>query len=431
MKKHFVSFLLVLSFLVSFGVSASANNTKLLALTFDDGPSKSVTPLLLDALAERGVKVTFFLVGTYIDYFPKTVERAFADGHQLANHSYSHPWYSKIGADATKKEISSVNTQLEKITGKTRFLARVPYGDMTDDVKKAVDAPIIQWSVDPANGNMGAPEASMTRNLIANARDGSIIILHDTNEKNLNVALAAIDELLLQGFEFVTLDELFRLRGVEPQNGVVYYNVPAGSSETRYDPALLNEHWAHDYINFVLDKGIMAGESTGFEPNHHMSRAMTATVLWRMAGCPSVSTPPPVFSDVPDGLWYSKAVNWAHSNGYISGINETTFAPKNDVTKEQLYAIIARYGAKQLSSAPITPAPAVYRDDVRISAWAKENVALLRNSGFASKNDPQIFRPLDYATRAEAAELISWLLRDCPHSSAVKMHLAPLPKAAA
>lgn len=439
MSKRITAFLLFLITLASLIGTASANNTKLIALTFDDGPSKKITPVLLDELAKRNVHVTFFNVGQYLEYFPEIAAKAAEDGHQLSNHSYSHPWFTKLSEEQIQAELSKTNELIHTHSPKEQIMVRIPYGAMNSGTAQIVNAPIIQWSMDPASGNMNTSEEAMKNNLVSLAKDGAIAILHDTNEKNLNVALYAIDELLAQGYEFVTLRELFRLRGVVPENGVVYYNVPVSSAETHYDETKLSEHWASSYIDYVAGKGIMEGDKAGFNPNAYMTRAMAATILWRMSGSPaavSISPPPLLFlavdvnllavifsgygrsavssfTDVPDDMWYTDAVKWAHQKGYVQGMSETLYAPDEFLTKEQFYTMLARFGSKTLQSAPEV-LPREYRDDVHISDWAKESILDFRRSGFASKNDIEIFRPLDNISRAECAELISWLLRDCP-----------------
>jgi len=434
---------IIIIFLIVFSLKtvAFANNTKLIALTFDDGPHKTITPRLLDALDERNVRVTFFLVGRSIEYYPEIAERAAKEGHQLANHSYSHPWFTKLGHSEINNEINSTNELIFNASGKTDAMVRIPYGAISKTVQQLTDAPIIQWSVDPANGYMDASEELMKKNILSTASDGAIVILHDTNEKNLNVAIYAIDELLAEGYEFVTLDELFRLRGVKPESNMIYYSVPSGLSETYYDEAKLSEHWASEYINYVVKNRVIMGDGQNFSPNIYMTRAMAATVLWRAAGSPQQdkfissgfarfftsrasmsfsslsgrkSSLSLAFSDVPDGLWYSQAVNWAHEASYIKGISEVSFCPDENITREQFYTMLGRYGTSSISISPAITQPRVYRDDERISSWAAGYVSLFRERGFVSDNDKEIFRPHDYITRAEAAELLTWFLRDLP-----------------
>jgi len=483
-----LSILLALALLTGASGFASANNTKLVALTFDDGPTANYTPVLLDGLSARGVKVTFFLVGRSVSYYPELAVREDAEGHQVADHTWSHAWLTKCGPAQIVDEVYSASTELKQLTGRSNYYLRAPYGAVNSTVKECVGMPIILWSVDPGNGNMNTGEAAMMQNAVANAYDGSIIILHDSSQKNVNVALYAIDQLRAKGYEFVTVEELFRLRGVTPQNGAVYYNVPRSAAETSFNESKLFTHWAYKDIQFVEKEKIMTGDGRSFSPNTYVSRAMAASILWRMAGSPAVgavatpspvpsptlpvpregtnapasplptpstsvpepsataspsastppaalsplpapspsapepsasvspsaSTPPAmqVFPDVPAGQWYAEAVAWAHENGYLRGGTDGNFNPDAYMTKEQLYAMLARYRQTALKAMPKTSAPAVYADDDRIESWAVESVSLFRNAGFSSKNDPQIFRPKDNATRAETAELIAWLMQN-------------------
>ena len=260
-------------------------------------------------------------------------------------------------------------------------------------------------------GQRRCPLQTMIKNLIATTKDGSIIILHDSNEKNLNVAKAGIDALKSEGYEFVTVSELFRLRGVTPQNGRVYYSVPA-TRETDYDESELSSHWAASYIDYVRENGIMVGENTGFVPNGYMTRAMAVQILYRMAGCPAAKAESATeFSDVAEGSWYTEAVAWAHKTGVVNGVSDTSFAPEEMITKEQFYAIADRYAKKALKKAPDTEDKKTFSDDSKIDDWAAGSVSELRSKGFVSDNDREIFRPRDYMTRAEAAELVTWIAK--------------------
>ena len=422
MKKKILSLLLILTLSNVLMITASANNTKVVALTFDDGPSLKYTPTLLDALRERGVHVTFFLVGYTLEVNMDIARQAWEDGHQLANHSFNHPWFSKMSQQGIQNELSSVDDLLTEITGESNFLIRIPYGDICSTRRNMKYAPMIQWSVDPGNGYMSTSQAKMYENLLKNVTDGSIVILHDTNSKNVNVAIDAIDALLEQGYEFVTLDELFRLKGITPENGQTYYSVP-NTYETVFDESRLNEHWAYNYIQAVKNAGIMEGDGEGFKPNGYMTRGMAAVILNRLAGeALTVEAPESgqeltdlelqcTFTDVAPGAWYYNAVEWAAGEGYINGVGDGRFDPDSYITKEQFYALLTRYASTALESVEKVSAPAVYRDDVHISSWAAESVQLLRSTGFKSENDPEIFRPGDYINRAEAAELVEYIMR--------------------
>ncbi|NLV85741.1 MAG: S-layer homology domain-containing protein, partial [Clostridiales bacterium] len=113
----------------------------------------------------------------------------------------------------------------------------------------------------------------------------------------------------------------------------------------------------------------------------------------------------------------SQAVSWAYENGYIKGVSESSFAPDEYITREQFYTILGRYAQENQNSKPKAINIVSYRDDERTSPWACGYVSLLRDCGFVSKNDREIFRPLDYISRAEAAELITWFMQSLPSAA--------------
>lgn len=226
--KRILSLFLALLLLVgaaAFTPPAKASNaTKLIAITFDDGPGP-YTEKLLDGLKERGVKATFFMVGTRVAGYPAIVARVYQEGHQVANHSYNHAQLTTLSSDGVKGQIQQVNDLLDKACGKgSTYMVRPPYGSVNNTVSQAVNAPLIIWSVDPLDWKYRNAE-TVKNNIIRQAHDGAIVLAHDIHATTIPGALAAIDELMAQGYEFVTVQELFRRRGVTPENGVRYSQV--------------------------------------------------------------------------------------------------------------------------------------------------------------------------------------------------------------
>ena len=192
---------------------------KLIAVTFDDGPS-AYTDRLLDGLKARGVKATFFMVGQYVARYPQTVARVYREGHQIANHSYSHANLVNLSDNDVKYQIQSVNDLLYPICGAgTQFLVRAPYGSTNARVRSLIGAPLVYWSVDPEDWKY-RNATTVCNNLVKAAYDGSILLVHDSHSTSVDGVLKAIDILQGQGYEFVTVHELFRRRGVAMQNGV-------------------------------------------------------------------------------------------------------------------------------------------------------------------------------------------------------------------
>ena len=384
---------------------------KFIAITFDDGPHATITPKLLDELAVRNVKSTFFVLGVCANQYPEIVLRAHNEGHQIASHTYNHYALSTRTDDSIRNEVEDTRSLLESITGKSEFMVRPPYGDghSNSRVLRNVNAPIILWSVDATNGRYPAYEEQLYRGTINGARDGSIILLHDTSSENLNAAMRAIDHLREQGFTFVTVEELFRLKGVTPNDNAVYKSIDDAGSY--YDESLLSEHWAYTSIQDVADREIMIGDGAGFKPNEYMTRAMAVTLLWRAAGQPKPSVlNNPSFLDVPEDQWYTEAVAWGQQSGVLQGYSPEFFGPMDIANREQFSVLIVRLADHLEIHLPFNDQLPVYSDHSRISTWALYNLQLLWGAGFVSRNETSAFRPQDSITRAEAAELISWFM---------------------
>ena len=234
MKKRILPFLLAFALLVPFlGVQtaepAEAVTSKLIAITFDDGPGP-YTQTLLNGLKSRNVPATFFMTGVNGSYGVKNynslLSQMVADGHQLANHSWGHPTFSKLSASEIQSQINQVGTYLTNAMGGSyNYLVRIPGGENTATIRANVAHPIITWSVDPLDWKYHNAD-TVYNNIMKSAGDGSIILLHDIYQTSVQGGLRAIDTLKSQGYEFVTVSELFRRRGISLQNGVVYSSAP-------------------------------------------------------------------------------------------------------------------------------------------------------------------------------------------------------------
>ena len=384
---------------------------KFIAITFDDGPHATITPKLLDELAVRNVKSTFFVLGVCASQYPEIVLRAHNEGHQIASHTYNHYALSTKNDQTIYNEVEDTRALLESITGKSDFMVRLPYGDGfgNNRVLRNVNAPVILWSVDATNGRYPTYEEQLYRGTVNGARDGSIILLHDTSSDNLNAAMRAIDELREQGYTFVTVEELFRLKGITPVDNAVYRNLD--DAGTYYDESHLSEHWAYTPIQDVAAREIMIGDGDGFKPNEYMTRAMAVTLLWRAAGQPTPSLLNRTsFLDVPEDQWYTDAVTWGQQTGVLQGYSPESFGPMDIANREQFSVLIIRLADHQGILLPFNDQLPIYSDHPKISSWALQSLQLLWGAGFVSRNETSAFRPQDSVTRAEAAELISWFM---------------------
>jgi peptidoglycan/xylan/chitin deacetylase (PgdA/CDA1 family) len=407
MKKTLRIMMLTLTMCLALTMAACAQQTKLIALTFDDGPSGTCTPQVLDILKEKDVKATFFLVGKWLGGGESLVKREVKEGHQVANHTYQHQKLTTLSDAAIRSGISQTNTALTKITGLSNFMVRPPFGARDARVAADVDAPLILWSVDAASGKQLSAQ-QLVKNVAAGASDGGIILLHDTTQANVDAVAPIIDKLHSRGYEFVTVRELFRLRGITPQKHGIYKRI-VNATPQNYNEAYLSSHWAYHAIQDLKANGVMAGDRSGWHPNHYLTRAQAVTILWRADGSPATASRYS-FSDVPVTAYYAKACAWARGAGIAQGMKTGRFLPDRRVTREQFCVMMARLAQLQGKSSPRTDSPASCGDDARIDAWAKPSVEVLRKMGFASKNDVELFRPRDWATRAEVAELLDWYL---------------------
>lgn len=194
---------------------------KLIALTFDDGPRRDTTTQLLDGLAQRGVKATFFLIGQQIPGSEDIVRRMEADGHQIGIHSYSHVMLTDLNDADFQGEVERTRVVLEYILGRRDFLLRPPYGLVDEGIRQRAKAPIILWSVDPEDWGDKDTRREV-EHILANAADGSIVLLHDIYPQSVEAALQVVDALHDQGFYFLTVSDLFAAKGIPLEPGQVY-----------------------------------------------------------------------------------------------------------------------------------------------------------------------------------------------------------------
>ncbi len=199
----------------------SGEGEKLLALTFDDGPRRLTTQRLLDGLAQRGVKATFFLIGRQIEGNEDLLHRMEEEGHEIGIHTYDHVPLTGLNAADFDAQVGRTRTLLEKVLGHGDFLLRPPYGMTDPAAKNRAGSPLVLWSVDPEDWRDRDAER-VWNHIVQNAQDGDIILLHDIFPQSVDAALEAVDRLLAQGYHFCTVGELFAARRIELKNGRAY-----------------------------------------------------------------------------------------------------------------------------------------------------------------------------------------------------------------
>lgn len=200
-----------------------ATEKKLIALTFDDGPSPYTTPRLLDILQERSVKVTFFVLGTMAQKSPEIVRREANNGHEVASHTLYHNQLTLLSAAQIRAEAVEMDRIFMEILGTRPPFTRPPYGAFNATVGEALGQPMVLWSIDPRDWQ--DRNATTVCSRVTNvARNGAIILVHDIHATTVDAVPCIIDTLRSWGYEFVTVSELAASRGVKMVNGVGYYS---------------------------------------------------------------------------------------------------------------------------------------------------------------------------------------------------------------
>ncbi|MDY5016748.1 MAG: polysaccharide deacetylase family protein [Eubacteriales bacterium] len=209
---------------LSAAAGSGSSGEKLIALTFDDGPSVQ-TDRLLDALAEYGAKATFFVSGYRLDEYADELERIAAEGHQLGNHTENHKTLTKLSASQLALEVETTLARIKKTAGDTTYVLRPVGGAYNKAVCAAAKGPVILWSVDTLDWKNR--NADSVYNKIMSASDGDIVLMHDLYRTTVDAVCRALPELERRGYTLVTVSELFRRRGVTLENGEVYSSARA------------------------------------------------------------------------------------------------------------------------------------------------------------------------------------------------------------
>lgn len=210
------------------GTGSGTEPDKYVAITFDDGPSGRFTRRLLDGLAERDVKATFFLCGYRLEDYQSLARRIYDEGHEIGLHGYSHENMGKMSGKELKQEMDKTIALLPE--GCRYTFLRPPGGSSSEQLKAVAEeygVALLNWSVDPrdwANHDAAVVEAAV----VEQVQDGDVILLHDMCDCSVDAALSIIDTLQKQGFRFVTVSELAQLRGAEITPGRMYTQFQKG-----------------------------------------------------------------------------------------------------------------------------------------------------------------------------------------------------------
>ncbi|WP_214817986.1 LysM peptidoglycan-binding domain-containing protein [Exiguobacterium sp. s59] len=219
-----MAFFILLAMVITQSISVSAaaskfitsvnTTSKVVALTFDDGADGANTNKILEILAKNNVKATFFLTGSGANNHPQYIKNIAAKGHQLGNHSYTHPDFTKLTATQMKSELDRTEALIQSLTGKTtKPIFRAPFGAVNSAVLNGVGAAgygyTIQWNIDTIDWK-GLTASQINTKVQTNIKPGSIVLMHTgAGAPGTPLALPTmISQLKAKGYQFVTVSQL-------------------------------------------------------------------------------------------------------------------------------------------------------------------------------------------------------------------------------
>lgn len=191
-------------------------NKPIVALTFDDGPSK-YTNEILDILKDNGICATFFVLGNKVPYGQENLLKMLENGNEIGNHTYNHKWLAHLDEIEIKNQISKTQ---EVIFEYTRYLPKVfrpSYGDIPKEMRKEINLEVTLWNVDTLDWKLKNKKQIIKR-ATRNTKDGDIILMHDTYKRTKDALPEIINTLKKKGFQFVTISELNEIKKLREYN---------------------------------------------------------------------------------------------------------------------------------------------------------------------------------------------------------------------
>lgn len=194
----------------SFEVSNVKIDEKVVAITFDDGPTEEFSGKILNILDFFDCKGTFFFIGSRVSKYPEITKKAHAMGHEIGNHSFNHEDFSQLKSSQIKKDIGLSQSVFKDVLGSYPSLIRPPYGSyQTSQLKnmKPYFKHLVKWNIDPRDWEASNDKERIKKHILDEVRPGAIILLHE-NSKTLSMLPFLILELEKRGYRFVTVSEL-------------------------------------------------------------------------------------------------------------------------------------------------------------------------------------------------------------------------------
>ena len=193
-----------------------------LMLTFDDGPSAELTARLVEELNARGVKATFFVLGKNAALNHDVIDLEFSSGHEVCSHGYDHKnKLTELTDGEIAYQLDETAKVIREITGSDPPYLRPPYGAIDQATADKISVPMMLWTIDPRDWEVRDAE-KVRDNILNDAYDGGVVICHDLYESTVQGVLDAVDILLKEGWQFLTLSQYYQTIGLEPAPGQVY-----------------------------------------------------------------------------------------------------------------------------------------------------------------------------------------------------------------
>ena len=191
---------------------------KQIAISFDAAWGNDDTEELISILKEYDVPATFFVVGAWVDKYPESVKALSDAGHQVQNHSNTHPNMPQLSTEQMRDEIISCNEKIKSVTGKTPTLFRPPYGDYDNTTIKTLNdlnMYTIQWDVDSLDWKDNATSDSICKRVTSKVKNGSIVLFHNDADHTPAALPNILKCLKDEGYEFVFISDLIYKKNYE------------------------------------------------------------------------------------------------------------------------------------------------------------------------------------------------------------------------
>lgn len=196
----------------------------MVAITMDDGPNPDTTNKILDVFEKNYAKATFFCLGQNAEYYPETVQREYQLGMEVGTHTQSHKQLTKLSASELTTEIQESVDAIKNATGVAPTLMRPPYGAIDSTVlaeAKKQGLCAVNWSLDTEDWK--TKNADDTYKMVMKAVDGDVVLLHDIHEYNINAVERFVPDLIAEGYQLVTVSEMYEARGETLDPGTIHY----------------------------------------------------------------------------------------------------------------------------------------------------------------------------------------------------------------